>query len=85
MLKFLAGMLVGVFLGVLVVAPNPQWSERVQDLWVDARAWGAAFLGAAEEAADQAADEVGEAAGKAAGEIEERAGDLGREAEEATR
>jgi hypothetical protein len=92
MLKFLVGVVVGVFLGVLVVAPNPQWSEEVQEFWVDAKAWGSAFLGAAEEAAEGVADEAGQAAneiqeraGEAADEIEQRAGEAAREAEEATR
>lgn len=81
MLKFLVGVVVGVLLGVMVIAPNPEWSQRVEDFWVDARAWGAAFLGAAEEAADEVADKAGEAAN----EVKEGANDLAREAEEATR
>ena len=81
MLKFLVGLVVGVFLGVLVIAPNPQWSEQVQDLWVDARAWAAAFVGAAENVAEDVAEEAGEAAE----EVKEGANDLAREAEEATR
>lgn len=81
MLKFLVGLVAGVFLGVMVIAPNPEWSERVQDLWVDAKAWGAAFLGAAEEAADEVADKAGDAAD----EVKEGANDLARDVEEATR
>ncbi|HEX6143200.1 MAG TPA: hypothetical protein VFZ01_10805 [Geminicoccaceae bacterium] len=80
MFKFLIGLVVGVFIGVLVVAPNPDLSARVQEFWVDARAWGTAFWSAAEQAADDVAGQVEEGAE----EVGEGIGDAAREAEEAT-
>lgn len=76
MLKFLMGLVVGVFLGVIVIAPNPELAAKVEDLWVDAKDWAGDFWSAAEDAGDTAKDLANEAA--------EGAGDLAREAEEAT-
>jgi hypothetical protein len=52
--RFLVGVLVGVFLGVLVIAPNPLLSAQVRGLWAEARTWLAAVLLTAEEVADRA-------------------------------
>ena len=78
MFKFLIGLVVGVFIGVLVVAPNPDLTAQVQEFWVDAKAWGMAFWSAAEQAAgdvagqaERAAEEVGEGVGEATEEAEQ--------------
>lgn len=52
--RFVVGVLVGVFLGVLVIAPNPLLSAQVHGLWAEARTWLAAVLLTAEEVADRA-------------------------------
>ena len=57
--RFLVGVLVGVFLGVLVIAPNPLLSAQVHGLWAEARTWLAAVLQSAEGVADRAG-QVGE-------------------------
>jgi hypothetical protein len=83
MFRFLIGVVVGIFIGVLVIAPNPEFSARVNDLWADARAWGQTFWGTAEEVADEAAEKAGDAAGQvgdAAREAGEEAGDAVRDA-----
>ena len=83
MLKFLVGLVVGVFLGVLVIAPNPELSDRVERLWDDARTWGAAFWEDAGEAAEQAAGQAGEAARDLREGAEEAAGEAARAVDEA--
>jgi hypothetical protein len=83
MFKFLIGVVVGIFIGVLVIAPNPEFSARVNDLWADARAWGQTLLGTAENVAGEAAEKAGEAAeqvGDAARDAGEEAGDAVRDA-----
>lgn len=80
MFKFLIGVVVGVFLGVIVIAPNPDLSAKVQDLWVDAKVWASAFWSAAENVAEDA----GETARGVANEAAEGAGELARDAEDAT-
>lgn len=52
--RFIIGVLVGVFLGVLVIAPNPLLSAQVHGLWAEARTWLAAALLTAEEVAGRA-------------------------------
>lgn len=52
--RFLVGVVVGVFLGVLVVAPNPFLSAQVRDFWAEARIWLAAAVTTAAEVAERA-------------------------------
>lgn len=54
MARFIVGVVVGVFLGVLVVAPNPLLSAQVRGLWAEARVWLAAALVTAQEVAERA-------------------------------
>jgi hypothetical protein len=61
MLRFLLGVVVGVFLGVLVIAPNPQWTETVENYWTDAKVWAAALWSAAEDTAADVGDRAEEA------------------------
>ena len=58
MFKFLVGVVVGVFVGVLVVAPNPELSARVHEAWDDGRRWVAAFIATVEENAEETVDEA---------------------------
>lgn len=81
MIRFLVGMVVGVFLGVLVIAPNPELSDRVQDVWADARAWASDLLGTAGDAAREA----GQEAERLGAETREEAEEVGREAGDALR
>ena len=71
MLKFLLGVVVGIFIGALVIAPNPEFGERVDAVWDNARGW---IGGVAEEAGDAAEDVAGgvrEAGERAGEEVEE--------------
>lgn len=63
--RFLVGVLVGVFLGVLVIAPNPLLSAQVHGLWAEARTWLAAVLQTAEGVADRAGQMGEQAEGEA--------------------
>jgi hypothetical protein len=64
--RFLVGVLVGVFLGVLVIAPNPLLSAQVHGLWAEARTWLAAALQTAEGVAGRAG-QMGEQVQEGAG------------------
>ena len=65
MIKFLLGLVVGVFIGVLVVAPNPELGERVRVAWDEGRRWVGGFVSEAEDAAGEAVDRVRETTGDA--------------------
>lgn len=54
--RFILGVVVGVFLGVLIVAPNPLLSTQVRGLWAETRVWLAAVLVTAQEVAERADD-----------------------------
>lgn len=62
MVRFLIGMIAGVFLGVLVIAPNPLLDAKVRGVWADGWAWLSTVLAAAENIAGQGRD-GGEEAG----------------------
>jgi hypothetical protein len=65
MIKFLLGLVVGVFIGVLLVAPNPELGDRVRNAWDDGRQWLAGFVSEAEDAAGEAVDRARDTAGDA--------------------
>ena len=71
MFRFLIGLVVGVLVGVLVVAPNPELSARVQEAWNDGRRWVVAFVSTVGEKADEAADEAVQGAGEAMEDVGE--------------
>jgi gas vesicle protein len=81
MIRFLVGMIVGVFLGVLVIAPNASLSSQVQDLWADLRVWAAALVGTAQDVAR----DVGQEAERLGEETQQEAEEVGREAGDALR
>jgi hypothetical protein len=81
MIRFVVGMIVGVFLGVLVIAPNPSLSTQVQDLWTDLRVWAGALI----STAGDAAREVGQEAERLGAETRDEAEEVVRDGEDALR
>jgi hypothetical protein len=56
MFRFLLGVVVGVLVGVMVIAPNPDLSRQVHDAWDEGRRWVTGFVATVEERVDETRD-----------------------------
>jgi hypothetical protein len=56
MFRFLLGVVVGVLVGVMVIAPNPDLRRHAHDAWDEGRRWVTGFVSTVEERVDETRD-----------------------------
>jgi hypothetical protein len=79
MFRLLIGIVIGIFIGVLVVAPNPELGDRFRTAWDESRRMVLSLVSDAQDAAGEAVGEVRDATERAAGAVREGADEVREE------